>query len=480
MSSETGGIRPRGVLCAAAIAGALVLGGTATADERDEMDKTIDAIERLMRGMGGGLPDAPTDDDYAPRDKRKEKLGRLLFHDKILSGNRNISCATCHHVLADTGDGLSLPIGEGAQGLGVTRNTGSGSDAVHERVPRNAPPVFNLGALEFEVIFHDGRIMVDPSQPSGFLNPAGDDLPLGLDSALAAQAMFPVTSATEMAGQEGENEIANAAARGDLAGPEGVWELIAQRLRAIPEYVTLFQDAFNEIGSADQIEYKHAANAIAAFEAFAFRADQSPFDRYLRGEQAALSRSARRGMNLFYGSAGCADCHSGAFQTNHGFAAIAMPQVGPGKGDNQRGYDDGRDDFGRERVTGLYEDRFRFRVPTLRNVALTGPWGHGGAYGTLEAVIRHHMDPVGSLHSYDPSQCLMPSRSDLDAQDFVVQQDAKRRAGIAKANELSGISLSDEDIVELVDFLHALTDPRMNDLRAVQPLEVPSGLPIFD
>jgi cytochrome c peroxidase len=110
----------------------------------------------------------------------KVELGRNLFFDKILSGNLNTSCATCHHSLADTGDGLSLPVGEGGAGLGVTRDTGSDDDAIYERVPRNAPPVFNLGAREFTLMFHDGRIMEDPAHPSGFQNPAGVHLPTGL------------------------------------------------------------------------------------------------------------------------------------------------------------------------------------------------------------------------------------------------------------------------------------------------------------
>ena len=135
----------------------------------------------------------------------KVLLGRMLFHDKELSGNRNISCATCHHALADTGDGLSLAVGEGGRGLGVTRDTGGGSDAIHERVPRNAPPVFMLGATEVTRLFHDGRIEVDAEFPSGFRSPANHRLPEGLENILAVQAMFPVTSGAEMAGQAGES-----------------------------------------------------------------------------------------------------------------------------------------------------------------------------------------------------------------------------------------------------------------------------------
>jgi cytochrome c peroxidase len=413
-------------------------------------------------------------------DVEKVTLGKHLFYDKVLSGNLNTSCATCHHPLADTGDGLSLPVGEGGVGLGITRDTGTGVDAIHERVPRNAPPVFNLGALEFTLMFHDGRIMQDPAHPSGFQNPAGDKLPGGLDNALAVQAMFPVTSGAEMAGQPGENDQADAAAADNLAGPGGVWEQLANKLRVIAEYVDMFMAAYPEIQSDMDITYVHAANAIAAFEATAWRFDDSPYDRYLHGDKQSMSPSAKRGLRVFYGEGNCTSCHAGKFQTDHDFHAIAMPQIGPGKGDNLDGYSDGLDDFGRERVTGNPEDRFRFRTLTLRNVTLTAPYGHAGAYDTLEAVVKHHLDPVNSLHAYDQQQAVLPSRADLDALDFEVMNDAMRRGAIADANELAPVALSDRQFSDLIEFLHALTDSRAIDLRKDIPDSVPSGLPLAE
>lgn len=424
------------------------------------------------------LPDAPVDEDFYDRgspDQSKVELGRLLFFDKILSGNMNISCASCHHSLTGTGDGLSLPVGEGGRGLGVTRDLGVGADAVHERVPRNAPPIFNLGAREFTVMFHDGRLEVDPSQPSGFRNPAGENLPSGLDNVLAVQAMFPVTSGAEMAGQPGENPIADAAASSNLAGPGGVWEQLAERLKGIDGYVRRFMDVY-DLRSPDEITYVHAANAIAAFEASAWRADQSAFDQYLRGDRGALSASQRRGMRVFYRrkKGNCASCHSGPFQTDHSFRAIAMPQIGPGKGDGPSGLED----FGRERVTAEGADRFKFRVPSLRNVALTAPYGHTGSFDTLEAVVLHHFDAVQSLEQYDPGQARMLWRDDLAQKDFVVMGDPILRGEIAAANELAPRVLSEKDLADLLAFLHSLTDPRSMDMRSDVPYEVPSGIPL--
>ena len=420
------------------------------------------------------LPDPVGDADYrdggAP-DPAKVELGGMLFFDKVLSGNRNIACATCHHPSLGTGDALSLSVGEGGTGLGPSRSTGSGRDAITGRVPRNAPALFNLGATEFRTLFHDGRVAENTGAPDGFETPAGPDLPEGLESALAAQALFPVTSAVEMAGQPGENPVADAAARSDLPG---VWALLADRLRAIPGYVALFKDAYG-VGAAE-IAFAHAANAIAAFEAAAWRSDQSPFDRYLRGERDALPPAAQRGMRLFYGEAGCASCHSGPFQTDHGFHAIAMPQIGPGKG-----YAPGdRQDSGRERVSGDAADRYRFRTPSLRNVARTAPYGHAGAYATLEAAVRHHLDSVRALRAYDPAQAVLPRRADLAESDLAVMRDPALVAAIAAANERAPWPATDDQVADILAFLQALTDPAALDPDRHVPDAVPSGLPVAD
>ncbi len=431
------------------------------------------------------IPDAVTDADFRNHSVAKVELGRNLMFDKILSGNKNISCATCHHSLTDTGDGLSLPVGEGGNGLGITRDTGIDKNAIHERVPRNAPPVFNLGAHEFEVLFHDGRVSVNPDFPSKCETPAGYDLPDNLESVLACQAMFPVTSATEMAGQEKENRIAGAAARGDLAGKRGVWALLAKRLQRIPEYVDMFIAAFDDINTREDITYAHAANAIAAFEETFWRADNSPFDQYLRGDANAMSANAIAGMDLFYngdvdGNA-CADCHSGKFLTDHSFHAIAMPQIGAGRGSDSPGKSGGHEDFGREQVTGLVADTLKFRTPNLRNVALTAPYGHAGAYNTLRAAVEHHRDTVGSVMDYDQSQAVLPSRDDLDALDFITMNDPDRVQFISDHSELQiPYAYSDDDIDRIIDFLNALTDPASIDLRNDVPASVPSGLPIYD
>ena len=442
----------------------------------------------------------------------KVKLGNLLFFDKILSGNKNISCASCHHPDHATSDGLALGIGEGGTGLGDERRVADDSPILG-RVPRNSQALFFVGAKQYRSLFHDGRVEPDPTNawPSGFWTPAREQLPKGLENVLAAQAMFPVLSHIEMAGHKGENPVATAIANDQLSGENGAWDLLAQRLRAIPAYVQLFADVFDDVNTADDITFVHAANAIAAFETVAFRTDNSPFDAYLRsGDSNVLGDQAADGMALFYGKAGCGQCHSGSLQTDNDFHAIAMPQIGPGKQHGQdtsywrgSGFPDRLEDQGRYRVSFDPEDKYAFRTPSLRNVELTGPWGHAGSYATLEDVIRHHLDPISSLQNYQPdnadlvpvynliekagqgSKLLFPAVNparldDYLARDTWVHRSEVLRASIAEANDLAPNPLNEQEVTQIVAFLRSLTDPISRDLSHLIPAAVPSGLSISD
>lgn len=408
--------------------------------------------------------------DLGPRpvfpepDMARVELGQLLFYDPILSGNRGVSCATCHHPDFGTGDGVSLAIGDGGIGLGPDRKPDP-DNMPEQRIPRNAPGLWNLGATEFTRFFHDGRLELDDSQPHGIRTPLGADMTEGFASPLAAQAMFPVLSGDEMAGHYGENEISQAVRQGLLAQPGGAWDKIAARVEAIPEYA----QGFDAVAPGEPITFAAIANVIADFIAFEWRADNAVFDRAMAGD-AELPSDAKAGLDLFYGSAGCAACHSGWLQTDHDFHAIAMPQFGPGK--SARFETHSRDD-GRFRVTGDPADAFAFRTPSLRNVTLTAPYGHDGAFATLDAVIRHHAEPVESLRSYSIEQAALPSFPGAD-DEKVLRYDADLEA-IAQASDLAPRELSDADIAALIAFLGTLEDPAE---RLGIPASVPSGLPV--
>lgn len=415
----------------------------------------------LMSGSAMALDLGPAPEFPAP-DMDRIELGWLLFYDPVLSGNRSISCATCHHPRFGTSDGVSLAIGEGGIGLGPDRRIDP-DNPPEQRIPRNAPALWNLGASEFTTFFHDGRLEADPSQPNGIRTPLGMQMTEGFQSALAAQAMFPVLSADEMAGHYSENDVSKAVRLGLITPKGGAWDIIAARVAEIPEY----QRRFAKVLPGQKITFAEIANMIADFIAFEWRADNSPFDQAMWGEKP-LGKLAQQGMDLFYGKAGCGSCHSGWFQTDHAFHAIALPQIGPGKA--ARFENHSRDD-GRLRVTGDADDAFAFRTPSLRNVTLTAPYGHNGAFALLEDMVRHHLDPVQSLNDYALTKATLPEFPGASDAGQVGNADQTRK--IAAANELAPLTLNDAEVTAILAFLKSLEDPAE---RLGVPKNVPSGL----
>ena len=215
--------------------------------------------------------------------------------------------------------------------------------------------------------------------------------------------------------------------------------------------------------------FEHAANAIAAYEIAAFSFDDSPWDRYLAGDREALSEEAKKGALLFYGKAGCSECHSGSLMTDQQYHNIAVPQLGPGK-------QEGGLDYGRYLETKEPADKFAFRTPPLRNIALTGPWTHSGAYMALEDVVLHHLDPESALRSYDPTSLPESFRDTAHLDDDLLSEMLDTLdTRLAEPKELS-----DEEVQQLMVFLYALTSPSAVDLSYLVPDSVPSGLPVYD
>lgn len=393
-------------------------------------------------------------------------LGQMLFFDKELSGNRNISCATCHNPLLGSADAQTLSRGQGATGLGPTRVNGVQS----EFLPRNSIEVWNRGVPGWDIMFWDGRL--SGNLEDGYESPAGEVTPQTFTNSLAAFTIIPLTPPEEMRGFPGEvdvfgqpNELA------DIADDdfETMWTMIVARAMAITEYRDMFAAAFPEVAPED-IDIVHLSNAMGAFMTEAYTALDSPFDRFLAGDDDALSDRQKRGAQLFYGAANCSNCHSGGLQTDFDFYNIAVPQVGGGKGD------EAPFDFGLGRETGLETDRFRFRTPSLRNVELSGPWLHNGAFDDLEEVVRHHLDPATSLEQYSEDNLEPEVRGHFldDADTFAALLDNI-------APELApSQALGNEDIADIMAFLSSLTDPASLNLLHLVPHSVPSGLPVAD
>ena len=159
-----------------------------------------------------------------------------------------------------------------AWGLGVNRVVDP-QNLPEQRVPRNAQPLFNLGAKQMTVLFHDGRVEVDATRPSGLRTPLEEEMVGGFASIISAQTMFPVLSGDEMAGHYSENEISQAVRRGTLTGKDGAWDLIAQRVAAVPDYAARFAAVYPDLAGPQDIGFTDISNAIAAFMEFEWRSD---------------------------------------------------------------------------------------------------------------------------------------------------------------------------------------------------------------
>ncbi|MCB9162515.1 MAG: ScyD/ScyE family protein, partial [Caldilineaceae bacterium] len=405
--------------------------------------------------------------DQQEDDTPAAQLGQLLFFDPILSGDKNISCATCHHPAFAGADGRVLPIGTGGVGLGPTRTftdtilladeagtvrrlaVRNGGDAVHnpfagQFVPRNSPTIINSALLPQQ--FWDGRVQSYAAAGGGTVKTKERTVnDLAMTDPLAVQALFPVASLHEMAG----------ATFGGLA-PQDIRTHLLDRLRAVPAYVDRFRDAFGtaDEAPAEAVTLSRLVEALAAFERRFIYTD-APWDRYLAGDETALSDAQIQGALLFFGAVdpaiNCAQCHGGDLFTDGAFRNILAPQLGPGKGN---GYT-GREDWGRAGVTFDARDRYAFRTPGLRNVTLTAPYLHSGAYATLEDTIRHHAAPVDAALAYDPSAFGVPP----DLFSSLQPVDLARQLPTLAPELRAGLPLTDDDITALVAFLDALTDP---------------------
>ncbi len=384
------------------------------------------------------------------------KLGEALAFDPLLSGNRNISCMSCHVPSLATTDARSLSIGQGGVGLGASRQPAPGVPFIG----RNSPSLFNLfGRRKF---FFDGKV----EQISTLIKtPSGGKVTADMVKtfefgALSAVSMFPVLDRFEMRGFGEENELASIPDSNETAS----WAALMRRLGAIPEYRTMFEAAYKGT-PFDSMTFAHASNAIAGYLLERFSFDNAPLDRFFDNEVNALTPAQLAGGSTFV-QRGCIFCHSGALLTDELMRATALPQVGPGKGVAPNPLDD----YGRYNVTLQEGDRYRFRTPSLRQVELTAPYGHAGQFATLGTFIHHYNDARAQLDQYTPGALEPALRSTL-VNNFSALKDVVDPF-------LFGLKLDEKAEAEILSFFSALTDPAARNLAGIVPARVPSGLPV--
>jgi len=230
-------------------------------------------------------------------------------------------------------------------------------------------------------------------------------------------------------------------------------------------------DAYPELENFTRCNIGYLGKAIAAFEKDAFTTVNTPLDRFMRGDAGAMTASQKRGGILFFSKAKCSKCHSGPHLSDFKPRALAVPQIGAGKSEPF-------EDLGLARLTGNKDDRYKFRTPPLRNVAVTGPYMHDGAFGNLEDAVQHVMNPSKSLREYNESKIIH--------EDFFGTLDKDPERNKRRLEQLDpilkgSIILSEQELNDLVDFLkNALTDPAVYGLEPMVPQKVPSGLPVED
>jgi cytochrome c peroxidase len=128
--------------------------------------------------------------------------------------------------------------------------------------------------------------------------------------------------------------------------------------------------------------------------------------------------------------------------------------------------------------TDLLYDAYRFRTPSLRNVALTAPYGHNGAYPNLSDMIRHHLDPVGARAAWTTDMAALPVAPWMDGIDFAIQQDRREMARQQAVLDIVPVTMNSTQVADIEAFLHALTGDTAEERPLGRPATVPSGLPV--
>jgi cytochrome c peroxidase len=368
--------------------------------------------------------DAPADNPTTPE---KVALGRMLFWDPILSGTRDVACATCHHPSFGYADGLDVAIGVNGLGLGASRHFAP--DRPTHFVKRNSPTILNTA---FNGI--DALAAYVPSSA-----------PMFWDSrvqSLEAQALEPLKAADEMHGDAGDSH-------------DAVDQAVA-RISAIPEYRRLFASAF---GARAAVTATTLSRAIAAFERTLVTTN-APYDRYLRGDATAMTEQQIRGMDTFQ-RMGCANCHGGPMFSDYKTHVLGVPENG-----KLAAADTGTD------------SRYAFRTPSLRNLAYTAPYMHNGTFSTLDAVVNFYNQVGGG-------------RGGRGGRGPGGGPNLQGRGGFGRGGRFAGtpnpnVTRQDLDPLlrqvnvrggrqDVIAFLGALNDP---DFDRTIPARVPSGLTV--
>jgi cytochrome c peroxidase len=339
------------------------------------------------------LPESPYDyasssngaiDFFNGVDNNIATLGRVLFYDKHLSLNNSVSCGSCHK-----------------QTLGFADNVKFSAGFQNHSTLRNTLPIQNLNNSGVITVFDN----FFPSQPSLFWD--------GRASFLPNMVLMPITNHVEMG-------------MGDM-------DQIVEKVKGLSYYNDLFTTAF---GGENTVNSENIANALSQFVSSIFSGN-TKFDKFRSG-LTQLTALETEGRNLFFNKYDCNSCHQAeqlnGYELGGKFANIGLEEV--------------YTDKGRENITNDPSDNGKVKIPSLRNIALTGPYMHDGRFNTLEEVLNHYSTGIASTPGLD--------------------QRLKNDSG----NPLR-MNISDHEKTAIIAFLHTMTDYSMiTDPKFSNPFKV--------
>ena len=387
-----------------------------TACQRDEplnFDHGTE-LEELLQQYGGKeqflLPDG-SDLSAIPQDPRnplsaeKVALGQLLFHEtaigthgKSATAVGTFSCASCHFAGAGFQAGTFQGIGEGGEGFGLN------GEARHRAAA---------------VPFSD--VDVQPIRSPAALNTAYQEAMLW-NGQFGATGVNAGTEAGWTAGTPKEtNQLGYQGLETQAIAGLGVHRIGLDHTQADAlGYAALFRAAFPGVTDTALFTTLYAGLAIAAYER-TLLADQSPWQRYLRGDENALDAPQRAGAVLFFGAGGCVDCHSGPALNSMAFYALGMDDLVDCAEPTIRTSVDNVENLGRGGFTGRDEDLYRFKVPQLYNLKSSPFYGHGASFRTVRDVIAYKNTAVGQ-NDRVPAERLAPEFRPLALTETEIDQ----------------------------------------------------------
>ena len=410
--------------------------------------------------------DQPFELDHKGNNEALIELGADLFFSPDLSVFESVSCASCHHPLKGGADGLVLPIGVSG---GVSENVGDErlkhsiatypDKGLMGLIPRNSPTVIN-SALYRKALFWDGRaqrVLGEDGKP-------GNKIKVGFGindlspryyqqkSLLQAQARLPMASPFEMKG-----------VAPSFLNDHEIEQQVVQNLQSIEFWCDRFKSVFKAKQCIENVSLDNLTLALAEYQASLLLVN-SPFQQYIDGNTASLTKEQKQGAVLFYtsiedGGLGCVSCHSGKNFSEESFYDLGVPVSGIGA--NGSGTDYGRANVDKNEN----KNKKSFRVPSLLNINETAPYFHNGAAKTLRDAIKYH-----ALEEREKVELTL---IDIEGYDFFLMRDRQRQAFERDKRSLQGFlkkSITDKEAHLVEQFLLSLSDDCFSDVQCLNDL----------